>query len=366
MPWRDQGGGWQGGGGQGPWDRGPGGPQPPDLDELLRKGQDRFKRVLPGGIKGGRGLALIVLIVLAIWLASGLYRVQPDEQGVELVFGEWVATTAPGLNYNWPSPIGQVYTPKVTRVNRAEIGFRSAGELDRVGTQRQVPSEALMLTGDENIIDINVVVFWIIKDAGEFLFNVRVPEQTVKNAAESAMREVIGKTEIATALAEGRRDVEDQNHELLQSILDSYGAGIEVTRVQLQKVDPPAAVIGAFRDVQAARADQERLRNEAEAYRNDIIPRARGEAAQIVQEAEAYKQEIVATATGEAQRFLSVYKEYAVARDVTTRRIYLETMEEILRGMNKLIIDTQATGVQGVVPYLPLPELERRRTGAGQ
>lgn len=362
MPW-----GVGGGGGQGPWDRGPGGPQPPDLEELLRKGQDRFKRILPGGFKGGAGLALIALIVVAIWLASGLYRVQPDEQGVELVFGRWDGkTTTPGLNYNWPSPIGQRETPKVTRVHETEVGFRSSGEVGRAGVIRQVPSEGLMLTGDENIIDINFVVFWLIKDAGLFLFKIQSPEQTVKDAAESSMREVIGKTEIAMALAEGRLDVEVQTQELLQSILDEYESGIQVTRVQLQKVDPPGAVIAAFRDVQAARADQERLRNEAEAYRNDIIPRARGESAQIVQEAEAYKQQIVAKAEGEAQRFLSVYTEYAQARDVTVRRIYLETMEEILSGMNKLIIDTQATGTQGVVPYLPLNELQRSRPAAGQ
>ncbi len=370
MPWSSQGGGnggggWQGGGGQGPWGRGPGGPQAPDLEDLLRKGQERIKRFLPGGTGGFRGLLIIIGIVVAIWLASGFYRVQPDEQGVELIFGRWMATTEPGLRYNPPSPIGQVYTPKVTKVNRVELGFRSSGSGIREGTSRQVQGESLMLTGDENIVDINFVVFWVIKDAGKFLFKLREPERTVKDAGEAAMREVIGKTEIASALAEGRSAVETQTRELLQQVLDGYEAGIQVTQVQLQKVDPPEAVIDAFRDVQAARADLERLRNEAEAYRNDIIPRARGEAEQLLQEAEGYKQEVVARAEGDAQRFISVYNSYKVAKDVTVRRIYLETMEKILKGMTKIIIDSEGTGTQGVLPYLPLPELNKRKSSGG-
>ncbi len=357
MPWSNQG----GGGGQGPWGRGSGGPQPPDFEELLRKGQDRVRSILPGGVGGARGLVLIIAGVLAVWLATGLYRVQPEEVGVELVFGKWVATTEPGLNYNWPAPIGQVETPKVTRVNRVEIGFLSAVDTGRGAIGRQLPSESLMLTGDENIVDINFVVFWIINDAGKFLFNIRAPEQTIKAAAESAMREVIGKTPIAHALAEGRSEVEVKTRGLLQAILDEYGAGVQVTQVQLQKVDPPDAVIDAFRDVQAARADQERFVNEAQAYRNQVVPRAQGEAAKLVQEAHAYKQQVVNNATGKAARFISVYNEFKVARDVTIKRIYLETMEEILGGMNKVIIDSGSAGGQGVIPYLALPEIEKRR-----
>lgn len=369
MPWSNQGGGngggWQGGGGQGPWGRGPGGPQAPDLGDLLRKGQERFKRFLPGGSGGFRGFAIVIAVIAVIWAASGFYRVQPDEQGVELIFGRWIATTEPGLRYNFPIPIGEVHTPKVTRINRVELGFRSAGDAARPASVRQVPGESLMLTGDENIVDINFVVFWVISDAGKFLFNIRDPERTVKDAAEAAMREVIGKTEIASALAEGRSEVERQTRELLQVMLDHYETGISVTQVQLQKVDPPGAVIDAFRDVQAARADLERLRNEAEAYRNDVIPRARGEAEQLTQEAEAYRQEVVARAEGDAERFVSVYNAYKVAKDVTIKRIYLETMEEILTGMTKVVIDSTGGGTQGVLPYLPLPELQKQQQASG-
>jgi membrane protease subunit HflK len=364
MPWNNQGGGWQGGGGQGPWGGRPGGgQQPPDLEELLRRSQEKVKKIFPGGgggIGGNRkALIAIPLILIAVWLASGFYRVQPDEQGVVLRFGQWIKTTQPGLNWHIPSPIETVLTPKVTRSNRVEIGFRSASEIGRGASSREVANESLMLTGDENIVDINFVLLWLIKDAGQFLFNIRDPEATVKAVAESVMREIIGKTPIAEATTEARGAIEVGAREQIQQILDDYGAGILVTQVQLQKVDPPAEVIDAFRDVQRAQADRERLQNEAEAFANDILPRARGEAERISQEAQAYRQEVVARADGDAQRFIAVYNEYNKARDVTTKRIYLETMEEVLRGMNKVVIDQKADGT-GVVPYLPLPELERR------
>ncbi|MGE0725421.1 MAG: FtsH protease activity modulator HflK [Alphaproteobacteria bacterium] len=367
MPWNNQGGGgpWGGGGGQGPWGRGPsggggGGGQGPNLEDLIRQGQDRFKRMIPGGFGSGRGVLIAVGVLVLIWLASGFYRVLPDEQGVVLRFGEFVKTTQPGLNYHLPTPIETVLTPKVTRVNRVEVGFRAGEGTRGAGSPRQIGEESLMLTGDENIVDINFTVFWVIRNAGEFLFNVRAAEQTVKAAAESAMRESIGQVQIALALAEGRRDIEQNTLRLLQQILDSYGAGILVTQVQLQKVDPPGPVIDAFRDVQRARADQERLRNEAEAYRNDIIPRSRGEAERLVQEAEAYKQEVVARSQGDAERFVSVYNAYRAAPEVTTQRIYLETIEDVLRNVNKVLIDKSGGG-SGVVPYLPLPELQRRQ-----
>jgi membrane protease subunit HflK len=365
MPWNNQGGGWQGGGGQGPWGGRPGGgQQPPDLEELLRRSQEKVKKIFPGGAGGGFGgnrrtMIAVPLILIAVWLASGFYRVQPDEQGVVLRFGEWIKTTQPGLNWHLPSPIETVFTPKVTRSNRVEIGFRSAGEIARGGSAREVGNESLMLTGDENIVDINFVLLWMIKDAGQFLFNIRDPESTVKAVAESSMREIIGKTPIAEATTEARGAIELGAREQIQAILDGYGAGILITQVQLQKVDPPAEVIDAFRDVQRAQADRERLQNEAETFANDILPRARGEAERISQEALAYRQEVVARADGDAQRFVAVYNEYDKARDVTTKRIYLETMEEVLRGMNKVVID-QTGGGSGVVPYLPLPELERR------
>ena len=380
MPWHNQGGGgggpwgggggggpWGGGGGGGPWGggggggnqggggwgggRGPGGAQPPNIEEAVRRLQDWLRRRMPGGGgvggRGGRiGILLVVVVLLAVWVLSGFYRVQTDEQGVVLRFGERVGTTTPGLNYHLPYPIETVETPKVTRVNRVEVGFRSA-------------EEALMLTGDENIVDINFVVFWIIKDAGDYLFNVREPERSVKAASESVMREIVGQTPIAAALAEGRGQIEDKVKAGVQGILDNYRTGIEITNVQLLKADPPNQVVDAFRDVQRARADQERLRNEAEAYANDIIPRARGEAERLVQEAEAYKQEVVARSEGDAQRFTQVYTAFRAAKDVTTKRIYLETMEEIFANAEKYVID-QGGGASGVVPYLPLPEVQRR------
>jgi modulator of FtsH protease HflK len=377
MFWQSQGGGpwgtgprgggpWGGGNGGGPGPRGRG-PQPPDFEALLRRGQDRFRRVLPqGGFGGRRWVALAVLLVVVLWVASGIYKVDPDEVGVVLRFGAYNRTTQPGLNYHLPSPIETVLTPSVTRVNRTGIGYRNAeGPATREAATRQVPEEALMLTGDENIVDINFTVFWVIKDAKAYLFNIRAPEATVKSVAESAMREVIGETPIAQALAEGRGKIETDTHGLLQAILDVYGAGIEVTQLQLLKVDPPGPVIDAFRDVQRALADRERLRNEAEAYRNDVVPKARGAAAAVKQEAEAYRQEIIARSQGDADRFISVYHAFKAAQDVTLQRLYLETMEEVLKGSNKVIIDKSAQGGSGVLPFLPLPALGGANSPAG-
>jgi modulator of FtsH protease HflK len=365
MFWQSQGGGPWGSGprGGGPWSGnrgGPGprgrGPQPPDFEELLRRSQDRFRRVLPGGFGTGTGVAVVIIAILVIWLASGFYRVQPDEVGIVLRFGAYNRTTQPGLNYHLPSPIEKALTPSVTRVNRTEIGYRT-GEGVRGAGPRQVQEEALMLTGDENIVDVNFTVFWVIKDAYAYLFDIRDPDATVKSAAESAMREVVGETPIAQALSEGRGKIETETQKLLQGILNDYKSGVEVTQLQLLKVDPPAPVIDAFRDVQRALADRERLRNEAEAYRNDIIPKARGEAVAIKQQAEGYRQQIINQSQGDADRFLSVYHAFKAAQDVTLQRLYLETMEEILKNSNKVIIDKSAEGGSGVLPYLPLPAL---------
>jgi membrane protease subunit HflK len=368
MPWNGQGGGgggpWGGGGGSGPWGRGPSGggkgsgPQPPNLDELLRRGQDRLRGLLPGGqSSGGRLVGLAVLVLVILWLITGFYRVNPDEEGVVMRFGAYSQTTPPGLHYHLPAPIESVEKPKVTRVNRTEVGVATEPLGRGVGRQA-LPEESLMLTGDENIVDINFSVFWVIKDAQAYLFNVRNQDTTVKSAAEAAIREVVGRTSIASVLAEGRRQVETDTETLLQSILDSYGAGLQVTQVQLQKVDPPQPVIEAYRDVQKARADQERLKNEAEAYQNNIVPLARGDAEQKIQNAEAYKQEIVARAQGDAQRFLSVLSAYQANKDVTAERLYLETMEDVLKNANKVVIDKSA---EGVVPYLPLPGLTAKQ-----
>ena len=353
---------WQSEGG-GPWGTGPrggaggGGPPTPNFEEMLRRSQDRLRRVFPGGLGSGTGVAIVVIAIVVLWLASGFYRVLPDEVGVVLRFGAFNRITQPGLNYHLPAPIETVLRPSVTRINRTEIGYRSADRETRAAATRQVPEEALMLTGDENIVDINFAVFWVIKDAKSYLFNIRDPEMTVKSAAESAMREVIGETPIAEALAEGRGKIETETQHLLQSLLNDYGAGIELTQVQLQRVDPPGPVIDAFRDVQRALADRERLRNEAEAYRNDILPRARGDAVRIRQEAEAYRQQTIALAQGDADRFVAVYTAFSAAKNVTLQRLYLETMEEILKHSNKVIIGKGAEGQSGVLPYLPLPSL---------
>ena len=360
MPWTTQG----GGGGQGPWGGGPSGPQPPNLEDLLRSGQDRLRSVFSGG--GGRGFFIVVLVVAAVWLVSGFYRVQPGEQGVELLFGKYVQSTTPGLNYWFPWPFGQVATPNVERTNTINVGFRGPGQVRRGAARRgaaiaDVREESLMLTGDLNIIDIDFVVQWRIQNAADFLFNIRNPEGTTKKAAESAMREIIGQNRLEDALTVKRQDVEQKTQALLQQILDDYGAGVAIAQVKLLKVDPPEAVIDAFNDVQSARQDKETKTNEAEAYENRIVPTARGEAQKIVQEAEAYKAKVVKDADGEAKRFISVYDSYRVAKDVTIRRLYLETMEEVLRGSEKVIIDQKGESASGVVPYLPLPEVQKRR-----
>jgi modulator of FtsH protease HflK len=323
------------------------------------------RRLIPsggGGSAGGKGLAVLALIVVAIWAASGFYRVNPDEEGVVLRFGAFNRTAAPGLNYHIPWPVESVETPRVTTENLVFIGFRS-GEASpvRAPVGRDVVEESLMLTGDENIIDIDFVVRWRIRDAGDFLFNTRNPESTIKYAAESMMREVIGRTPIQPALTEARGQIEDQVRAGTQAIMDQYKAGVAITQVQLQKVDPPAAVIEAFRDVQRAAADRERQRNEAEAYRNDIIPRARGEAERMVQEAQGYRDSQEARARGEAQRFTSVLSSYSAAPDITRRRIYIETMEDILRRNPKIVVDDR---LQGLVPLLNLNDPARAGNGA--
>src|SRR3984957_13410512 len=357
-------------GGGGPWGGGPGGPfggRPggpggmgplPDRDQLIASLQAYVRSLLGGGPRGrftgGRGLALIAIGVAALWLASGIYRVQPDEQGVVLRFGAFNRMTLPGLNYHLPWPIERVETPAVTRINRIEIGYRSAGgapiETDNQGG-RTVLEESLMLTGDENIIDINFAVFWRINDAVGYLFNTRNPPLIIKAVAESVMREVIGRTPIQPALTELRAQIETDVLRQTQQILNNYKTGVEITQVQLQKVDPPAEVVESFLDVQRANTDAERLRNEAEAYHNDIVPRARGDAARIVAEGQGARQASIAQATGQTQRFLSVLAAYQQAKDITLRRIYLETMQDILAHSRALIVDDK---LKGLVPYLQL------------
>ena len=375
MPWSNQnggggGGGWQGGGGRGPWGQGPsggGGNQPPDLDELMRRAQEKFRQVFQGGggpgggggtgtgAGGGRGpFYLVALVIVGIIAYSSVYRVNTNEEGIVLRFGEYVRNAEPGLHFKLPYPIETALTPAVTNITSIDIGMRSSG-----GAPITVPEESLMLTGDENIVDISFSVQWRIKpgSAPDFLFNVKSPELAVKAVAESMMREAVGESKIDVLQTTGRNEVQNQVREGLQSTLDSYDAGILITEVKLQKVDPPAQVLDAFRDVQAARADQERLRNQAETYANTVIPRARGNVAKITQAAEAYREQIVAEAEGDAKRFTSIYTEYAKAKDVTRRRIYIETMQDVLGGVNKVLTD-DAAGGQKILPYLPLNELK--------
>ena len=363
MPWKNQSGGgggqgpWGGGGGQGPWG---GGSRPPDLEDILRKGQDRVKRMLPGGFGSGRSLAFIVIVGVALWLATGFYRVEPDEQGVALVLGKVWKLTNPGLNYNLPEPIGEVFTPKVTRVNRVEIGFRSGGDSNSDQTAQDVPEESLMLTGDENIISMQFVVLWQIKDPLKYLFGIRDPEETVKNVSESVMREIIGQTAFEYARTQGRGQIEGTARERVQKLLDDYQSGVLVTQVAMQNIAPPEATIDAFRDVQAASADKERSVNEAQAYFNEVTQRAGGQSQQIIKGAEAYKEQTVAIATGNAQRFVSVLDQYRKAREITQRRIYLETMEQVLRNMNKVLVGGKEGS--GTVPYMSLNELLKQQT----
>jgi membrane protease subunit HflK len=372
MPWNQNGGGWKGGSG-GPWGQGPvgggsGGPTP-DLEQILRRSQDKLRKAMPGGV-GFFGSFLIFLVLAAgIGYFGFTVRVNPDERAVVQRFGKFDRELSNGINFRWPYPVEAVTIVPYTRQNRVEIGFASGGGgLYGSGRPPVRPEESLMLTGDENIVDVNFNVFWNVKDAPAFLFSVRNQgdsldaNSNVKAVAESAMREVIGQNEIQPILTKSRQEIEESVKNLIQRTLDSYNAGIQITQVNLQKVDPPSDVIAAFRDVQAARADQERARNEAETYANRVIPEARGEAQRILQAAQGYREQAVAEAKGRTERFLKVYEQYQKAPDVTRRRMYLETLERVLSGMDKTIIDDKVSGT-GVVPYLPLGEAQR---AAGQ
>jgi membrane protease subunit HflK len=361
MAWNNQGGPW--GGGQSPWGRGGGGGnQPPDFEEMIKRGQDRMKSILPGGFGSGRALALIGAAAVVLWLVTGFYVVNPGQVGVNMLFGRFVSQTLPGLRWNWPVPIGDHYTPDVATRNRVEVGFRAE---TASGSDRDVPEESLMLTGNENIIDVRAVVLWRINNVEQYLFGIGEPEASVKNTVEAALREIIGQSTFEYAITEGRGSIELKARDLAQQMLDSYrmgdsGAGpITIEQLSLQKVDAPSEVIDAFRDVQKARADKEAAINDAQAYFNQVTEEAIGQSTQIVKQAEAYKAEKVAIAQGDAQRFISIYNEYKQAPDITERRLYLETMSGILAGMNKIIIDE--SGGAGAVPYLPLDQLLKQR-----
>ena len=350
MPWSNQSGG--------PWGSGPRGPKPPDLEEFLRRSQARLRGLTLANLEG-RGFALIAVAALVLWGFSGFFRVEPDELGVVLRFGQFVREVPPGLNYHLPYPIETALTPHALRVNKLDVGFDP-----RRGTARgDVPEESLMLTGDENIVDVNFSVLWKVKPdhVGDYLFNVQSPESTVKAVGESVMRAVIGHSNIQAILTGARQSIETAVQEQMQKTLDDYGAGVVVQQIQLQRVDPPAPVIESFRDVQRASSDLERAQNEAQTYANRIVPEARGRAAKILQDAEAYREQTVAEAKGQASRFSQVYEQYKKAPDVTRKRIYLETMEQVLGGTDKTIIDAGGRSNPGILPYLQLNSPPRER-----
>lgn len=373
MPWNNQssggGGGWKSGGGNGgPWGQGPwgqggggsgGGGGQPDLEDILKRSQDKMKQVMHGG--GGLPGPLVFLAAIlgaaaVAWYAF-FFRVNPDELGVVLRFGEFVRQEPPGLHLRMPYPIEEVRLPKVTVQQTIEIGMR--------GGPRAAPGStdgSLMLTGDGNVVDVRFVVYWRIKPEAvrDYLFNIQNPEITVREVAESAMREVVGQSNLQPLLTEGRAKAQLDVQQLMQSILDYYGAGVKIDQVQLREVDPPAQVISAFRDVQSAGQDKDRYIKEAQTYADQVVPRARGEADRILAGAQGYKDQTVAEAVGQTARFLKVYEEYKKAPDVTRERLFLEMKEKVLSGADKIIIDGKSGS--GVVPYLPLDQLQKKTT----
>jgi membrane protease subunit HflK len=350
----------------------------PNIEELLSNSQDFFKKLF-GEKKGGGNnkssnnngsnpkslFAIAILALISLWLASGIFKVNPDQNGLVLLFGKYHKIAEPGLNYHIPYPIGRVIKRSVSKINTekfeaaANNNYNSRNSFYSRKTAYR-PVDTLMLTGDENIVDIDFEVQWQISNIKDFVFNLEDPILAVRNAAESAMRAVIAQTPIVSALSDGKKQIESNVKIKLQEILDSYGSGVAINLVQLRRVDPPNEVIDAFRDVQTARADKEKEINKAEAYSNSIIPEARGKAEKKIQEAEAYKSKVIANAQGQVSRFDAVYRQYAKAKEVTKRRIYLETMEKIYRDTDKIIID-QNVSKSGMVPFLPINELNKRK-----
>jgi membrane protease subunit HflK len=363
MPWSNQSGGGRKGGG-GPWGQGPSGGgsnQQPDLEELLKSSRDKLKQVMPGGA-GPPGLLVFALTLagaaVVAWFAF-FFIVGVDENAVVLRFGSFDRQVDSGIHFRLPYPVEEVRLAKIREQKITEIGFESprAGR----GAGRDLPAESLMLTGDENIVVVGFVVRWKINDAKKYLFNIQKPDDTVKEVAESVMREVVGQSDIKPIITEGRTNVESAVEKLMQDVLDYYGAGITIEQVTMQKSEPPGLVIDAFRDVQAAQADKEKLQNDAFAYANKVVPEARGEAERILLGAKGYQQQAIAEAVGQTARFLKVYEEYKKAPEVTRKRLYLETMERVLGGAEKIILDGKAG--QGVVPFLPLDQVQKRREG---
>jgi len=330
----------------------------PDIEAMLRQAQDKLGSLFGGGRKpssdeGKKSLGFLFLLIVLLWLGTGFYIVKPGDNVVLLTFGKWTSTRSePGLGYHIPWPVQTVQTVDVAFERRVEIGFRDQPGTDKVDaapSRTEVSSESQMLTGDENIVELDFVVLWKISNAKDYLFRIRDPETTVKKVAEGAMSATIGHTPIQTAMTDGRADIESSTKDLMQKMLDQYQAGIVITSVQLLSVDPPAPVVDAFDDVQRARSDMERTKNEAGTYANNIVPVAKGDAQKLLQDAEAYKEAVISKAKGEAARFTSVYDAYAQAKDVTGKRIYIETMEQVMQNSKKVVMDNKSGGV---LPYL--------------
>jgi membrane protease subunit HflK len=300
---------------------------------------------------GKISFGIILILVIVLYLASGIFIVAPDEQGVIRRFGKFVRIESPGLNYHMPYPIETVVTPAVTQVKRIEIGFRTTSSGPQTRYQ-ELPAEALMLTGDENIVSADVIVQYKIKDPVNYLFNIILPEQTVRSAAEAALRQVIGERKIDEALTVGKYEIQEETKKLLQKLLDSYKAGILIVAVQLQDVNPPVEVQAAFKDVASAKEDKSKYINQAQGYKNDIIPKARGEAVKMTKEAEGYKIERIKKAEGDIAKFNSILTEYKKGESITQARLYLEAMEEILPNMNKIIVGLDEN--QPLINLLPL------------
>lgn len=350
---------------QSPWGGnkggGRGGNHDPDLDEMLRKAQDNFKGFLPEKFQGAPLIGLVIIALTALWLASGFYVVNPGENAVIQKFGAWDRTQAePGLGYAFPSPIEKVSKLNVLEIQRMNIGFIKGFTRAGTSAQQDIPEESLMLTSDRNIVDLDIVIQWNIKSAEDFLFEILGQENTIKKVAESAIREVVGQTDMFPIITTGRAAVADAAKKIIQENLDEYKSGVNITQVLIERAEVHPDVQAAFQDVQSAKQDAEDVQNRAEAYREDILPRARGAAIKNLQEAQAYKESTVAKSTGDADRFNSVYKAYLTGKDVTRERIFIETMEDVLKNASKIIMDGKSS--QGVVPYLPLNTLNKSKS----
>ncbi|MEI8295290.1 MAG: FtsH protease activity modulator HflK [Alphaproteobacteria bacterium] len=388
MPWKDQGGSgdgpWGGGGsgpgskgpedGKNPWVRRPANPQNQKVDDLINGLIEKLRRMMGGGGGGGSksprarmgGAFLGLGIAFLVWLSTGLCRVNEGENGVILRFGEMIAITTAGLHYHWPTPFERVIVQRVSAVNRIDGGAR----LDAKGATADNTDQTLILTGDENMVLTNYTVLWRIKDIKDFLFTARDPEDTIQVAAESVLREVFGVSTARSVLTEGRDSIGQKTQEFLQKLMDEYHLGVEIVSVQLQRVEPPAEVVEAFNDVQASLVDADRSRNEAEGYRNDIVPRARGEAQKIIKGAEAYTYQVVAHAEGEGLRFTKMLEVLSQNKQLIMTRSYLDTMQEVFGNTHKIIIDSKVA--KSVMSYLPLNELRKGKAmpskmpGAGE